>query len=126
MLLTNGTGSRSWRSFSSDATIGATLDFARKAKAFFTYAGSTNSEVSEELYSDSATKLSIGIGKVFNAMISCPSCQVASGSTVIDMGKEKTAAPGPGDEQWSPLLTYSGDGSAASSTRRRSAPATSW
>ncbi|WP_329160631.1 hypothetical protein OHA63_29505 [Streptomyces anulatus] len=89
---------------------GATLDFTRKAKASFTYASSTNSEVSEELYSDSATKLSNGIGKVFNAMVSCPSYQVASGSTVIDMGTQKTAAPDLGDEQWSQLLTYSAGG----------------
>ncbi|MCA1269716.1 hypothetical protein LCE32_06485 [Streptomyces sp. 7G] len=94
----------------SDASTGATLDFTRKAKASFTYAGSTNSEVSEELYSDSATKLSNGIGKVFNAMVSCPSYQVASGSTVIDMGTQKTAAPDLGDEQWSQLLTYSAGG----------------
>ncbi|MFD3905670.1 hypothetical protein HXS80_05895 [Streptomyces sp. CB04723] len=91
----------------SDASTGATLDFTRKAKASFTYVGSTNSEVSEELYSDSATKLSNGIGKVFNTMVSCPSYQVASGSTVIDMGTQKTAAPDLGDEQWSQLLTYS-------------------
>ncbi|MFI1929273.1 hypothetical protein [Streptomyces sp. NPDC020330] len=94
----------------SDAATGATLNFTRKAKASFTYAGSTNSEVSEELYSDSATKLSNGIGKVFNAMVSCPSYQVASGSTVIDMGTQKTAAPDLGDEQWSQLLTYSAGG----------------
>ncbi|MFJ5045538.1 hypothetical protein ACIQH7_09760 [Streptomyces anulatus] len=94
----------------SDASTGATLDFTRKAKASFTYSGSANSEVSEELYSDSATKLSNGIGRVFNAMVSCPSYQVASGSTVIDMGTQKTAAPDLGDEQWSQLLTYSAAG----------------
>ncbi|OKJ72274.1 hypothetical protein [Streptomyces sp. CB02460] len=88
----------------------ATLDFTRKAKASFTYAGSTNSEVSEELYSDSATKLSNGIGKVFNAMVSCPSYRVISGSTIIDMGTQKTAVPDIGDEQWSQLITYSADG----------------
>ncbi|MFF1535266.1 hypothetical protein [[Kitasatospora] papulosa] len=94
----------------SDAATGATLNFTRTAKASFTYAGSTHSEVSEELYSDSATKLSNGIGKVFNAMVSCPSYKVASGSTVIDMGTQKTAAPDLGDEQWSQLLTYSAGG----------------
>ncbi|MFJ9327258.1 hypothetical protein ACIRPN_18205 [Streptomyces sp. NPDC101230] len=94
----------------SDASTGAILGFTRKAKASFTYAGSTNSEVSEELYSDSATKLSNGIGKVFNAMVSCPSYQVASGSTVIDMDTQKTPAPDLGDEQWSQLLTYSAGG----------------
>ncbi|MCX4447090.1 hypothetical protein [Streptomyces sp. NBC_01789] len=94
----------------SDAATGATLDFTRKAKASFTYADSTSSEMSEELYSDSATKLSNGIGKVFNAMVSWSSYRVMSGSTVISMGTKETAAPDLGDELWSQLLTYSAGG----------------
>ncbi|WP_406439016.1 hypothetical protein OHB14_51750 [Streptomyces sp. NBC_01613] len=93
-----------------DAATGSALGFTRKAKASFTYAGSSTSEVSEELYSDSAARLSKGIGRVFDAMLSCPSYQVTSGSTVVDMGTEKTAAPDLGDEQWSQLLTYSAGG----------------
>ncbi|MFF1297151.1 MULTISPECIES: hypothetical protein [unclassified Streptomyces] len=94
----------------SDAATGSGLDFSRKAKASFTYSGSSSSEVSEELYSDSAAKLSKGIRKIFDAMLSCPSYQVTSGSTVVDMGTEKTSAPDLGDEQWSQLLTYSASG----------------
>ncbi|MFF3460353.1 hypothetical protein ACFYXH_39940 [Streptomyces sp. NPDC002730] len=94
----------------SDAATGSGLDFTRKAKASFTYTGSSSSEVSEELYSDSAAKLSKGIGKVFDAMLSCPSYQVTSGSTVVDMSTEKSAAPDLGDEQWSQLLTFSAGG----------------
>ncbi|WP_406120365.1 hypothetical protein [Streptomyces sp. NBC_00989] len=90
-----------------DAATGAGLDFFRKAKASFTYVGGSDSEVSEELYSDSAARLSKGIGQIFEAMLSCPTYQVASGSTVIDMGTQMTAAPDLGDEQWSQLLTYS-------------------
>ncbi|MFI2204680.1 hypothetical protein ACH47Z_28610 [Streptomyces sp. NPDC020192] len=93
-----------------DTATGAGLDFTRKAKASFTYTGSSSSEVSEELYSDSPTKLSKGIGKVFDAMLSCPSYQVTSGTTVVDMGTEKSAAPDLGDEQWSQLLTFSAGG----------------
>ncbi|MET8683647.1 hypothetical protein ABZV77_05470 [Streptomyces sp. NPDC004732] len=89
---------------------GSGLDFARKAKASFAYTGSSSSEVAEELYSDNPAKLSKGIGKVFDAMLSCPSYQVASGSTVVDMGTEKSAAPDLGDEQWSQLLTFSAGG----------------
>ncbi|MEU8787586.1 hypothetical protein [Streptomyces sp. NPDC048637] len=89
---------------------GSSLSFPRKAKASFTYAGSSSSEVSEELYSDSATKLSTGIGEIFDAMVSCSSYQVASGNTVIDIGTRKTTAPNLGDEQWSQLLTYSAGG----------------
>jgi hypothetical protein len=76
----------------------------------FTYADSSSSEMSEELYSDSAAKLSKGIGTVFDAMLSCPTYQVASGSTVIDMSTTATNAPEMGDEQWSQLLTYSAGG----------------
>ena len=91
----------------SDAVTGFGLNFTRKAKASFAYTGSSNSEVSEELYSDSAAKLSTGIGRVFDAMLSCRAYQVTSGSTVVDMGTAKSAAPDLGDEQWSQLLTFS-------------------
>ncbi|MEU8972571.1 hypothetical protein AB0D11_25410 [Streptomyces monashensis] len=91
----------------SEAATGSGLDFTRKAKVSFTYTGSSSSEVSEELYSDSAAKLSKGIAKVFNTMLSCPSYQVASGSTVVYIKAEERAAPDLGDEQWSQLLTYS-------------------
>ncbi|WP_405729151.1 hypothetical protein OG885_09780 [Streptomyces sp. NBC_00028] len=93
-----------------DTATGSGLDFARKAEVSFTYSGSSSSEVSEELYSDSPAKLSRGISKVFDAMLACPSYQVASGSTVVDMGTEKSAAPDLGDEQWSQLLTFSAGG----------------
>ncbi|MFG3293439.1 MAG: hypothetical protein HOZ81_53200 [Streptomyces sp.] len=93
-----------------DTASGSGLDFARKAKVSFTYSGSSSSEVSEELYSDSAAKLSKGMSKVFDAMLSCPAYQVTSGSTVIDMGTEKSTAPDLGDEQWSQLLTFSAGG----------------
>jgi hypothetical protein len=66
-----------------DTTTGGSLSFPRKAKVSFTYTGSSSSEMSEELYSDSAAKLSKGIGTVFDAMLSCPTYQVVSGSTVI-------------------------------------------
>ncbi|MFF7643001.1 hypothetical protein [Streptomyces canus] len=94
----------------SDAATGSGLAFTRKAKASFTYTGSSTSEVSEELYSDSATKLSKGIGVVFDAMLSCPSYQVTPGTSVVDMATEKTSAPDLGDEQWSQLITYSAGG----------------
>ncbi|WP_330324631.1 hypothetical protein [Streptomyces pseudovenezuelae] len=83
------------------------LSFPRKAKASFTYTDSNSSEVSEELYSDNAARLSKGIETVFDAMRSCPTYQVASGSTIIDIGTAQATAPNLGDEQWSQLLTYS-------------------
>ncbi|MEU1893852.1 hypothetical protein [Streptomyces pristinaespiralis] len=93
-----------------DAATGGTLTFPRKAKATFTYAGSS-SEISEELYSDSANKLSDGIGRIFDAMTGCPTYQVVAGGTAIDMASQKLPAPHQlGDEQWSQLLTFSAGG----------------
>ncbi|MFG2924275.1 hypothetical protein ACGFYA_22575 [Streptomyces sp. NPDC048305] len=90
-----------------DAATGGTLSFPRKAKADFTYGGSS-SEVSEELYSASAAKLSNGIGRIFDAMTGCPTYQVLAGGTPIDMASQKLTAPRRlGDEQWSQLLTFS-------------------
>ncbi|WP_369173519.1 hypothetical protein AB5J49_38665 [Streptomyces sp. R28] len=90
-----------------EAATGAGLGFSRKAKVTFTYSAGGDSEVSEELYSDTAAKLSKGIGEIFDAMVSCPAYQVVSGSTVIDMGTHEATVPDLGDEQWSQLLTYS-------------------
>ncbi|MFI8872234.1 hypothetical protein [Streptomyces sp. NPDC055243] len=93
-----------------DAATGGTLTFPRKAKADFTYGGSS-SEIAEELYSDSANKLSDGIGRTFDAMTGCPTYQVVAGGTPIDMASQKLTAPrGLGDEQWSQLLTFSTGG----------------
>ncbi|MEV5877998.1 hypothetical protein AB0L75_27990 [Streptomyces sp. NPDC052101] len=92
-----------------DAAPGSNLDFPRKAKATFAYADSSKSVVSEELYSDGASKLSKGIGEIVNAMASCPAYQLVAGSTVIDMGTQLVPAPTPklGDEQWSLQMTHS-------------------
>ncbi|MFB7929647.1 hypothetical protein ACFC4C_11110 [Streptomyces sp. NPDC056039] len=93
-----------------DAATGATLTFPRTAKTAFTYGGSS-SEISEELYSDSANKLSDGIGRIFDAMTGCPTYQVVAGGTPIDIASQKLPAPhGLGDEQWSQLLTFSAGG----------------
>ncbi|MDX3715706.1 hypothetical protein PV733_43730 [Streptomyces europaeiscabiei] len=93
-----------------DAATGATLTFPRKAKTAFTYGGSS-SEISEELYSDGANKLSDGIGRIFDAMTGCPTYQVVAGGTPIDIASQKLPAPhGLSDEQWSQLLTFSAGG----------------
>ncbi|MEN8654376.1 hypothetical protein ABCR94_28210 [Streptomyces sp. 21So2-11] len=95
----------------SDAATGGSLTFPRQAKATFTYNGGSNSEVSEELYSDAAGKLSKGIGEIFDALTGCPTYQVVAGATAIDMASQELPAPhGLGDEQWSQLLTFSAGG----------------
>ncbi|MFK4688246.1 hypothetical protein [Streptomyces pristinaespiralis] len=94
-----------------DAATGGSLTFPHKAKATFTYTGGSNSQVTEELYSDSANKLSYGIGRIFDAMTGCPTYQVVAGGTAIDMASQKLPAPHQlGDEQWSQLLTFSAGG----------------
>ncbi|MEU9291083.1 hypothetical protein AB0D57_42320 [Streptomyces sp. NPDC048275] len=92
-----------------DAATGGTLAFPHKAKADFTYGGSS-SEISEELYSDSAKKLSDGIARIFNAMTGCPTYQVVAGGTPVDVTSQKLPAPQRGDEQWSQLLTFVAEG----------------
>ncbi|MER0483192.1 hypothetical protein ABR737_33480 [Streptomyces sp. Edi2] len=93
-----------------DAAMGGSLNFSHKAKATFTYTASSNSEISEELYSDTAGKLSTGTGRIFDAMTGCPQYQVLVGSTKADVTTQKMIAPQLGDERWSQLLTFSSDG----------------
>ncbi|MFD7323907.1 hypothetical protein ACFV9D_22850 [Streptomyces sp. NPDC059875] len=90
-----------------DAAAGGSLDFPRKAKVSFSYTDGSNSEVTEELYSDTVTRLSEGTGRIFEAMTGCPEYQVLVGGTAIDMATQEVAAPQLGDEQWSQLLTFS-------------------
>ncbi|MGW0137509.1 hypothetical protein [Streptomyces calvus] len=93
-----------------DAATGGSLDFPRNAKAGFMYVDGGAPEVSEELYSDTASKLSDGTDRIFDAMTGCPQYQVLAGSTAIDVMTQKTAAPQLGDEQWSQLMTFSSGG----------------
>lgn len=94
----------------SDAASSGGLDFPRSAKAAFTYNG--DSEVTEELFSDSAAKLSQGAGRVFGAITACPSYQVITGVTPVDVSVKKRTAPPLGDERWSMEITYTAGGQA--------------
>jgi hypothetical protein len=87
------------------AACGA-LDFPHRAKIAFTYAGGTDSEVTEELYSDTETKLSQGTQRIFKAMGSCPSFQVTDGSTPIEVATQKIPVAKLGEERWGQLLTF--------------------
>lgn len=93
-----------------DAATGGSLDFPNKAEASYTYSGGTDSEVGEELYSDTADKLSKGTSQIFDAMASCPTFQIVTGSTPVDVATRKISAPHLGDERWSHLLTYTTGG----------------
>ncbi|CAM5572276.1 hypothetical protein [Streptomyces aurantiogriseus] len=93
-----------------EAATGGSLDFPRKAKASFTYTGDSDSEVSEELYSDTSDKLSDGTGRIFDAMTGCPEYQVLVGSSTVGVTTHRASAPHLGDERWSMLLTFSAGG----------------
>ncbi|GAA0671166.1 hypothetical protein GCM10009535_58620 [Streptomyces thermocarboxydovorans] len=93
-----------------EAATGGSLDFPRQAKTSFTYAGHSDSEISEELYSDTPAKLSDGMVEVFDAMAGCPEYQILVGGSAVDIATQKTASPHLGEEQWSQLLTFSAGG----------------
>ncbi|MFG3662216.1 hypothetical protein [Streptomyces sp. NPDC047706] len=95
-----------------DAAVnGASLALPRKAKASFTYAGGSDSELSEELYSNAEDKLSRSVDRIFEAMTSCPTYQVLAGSTPVTVTTQKVlVARRLGDEQWSQLLTFAAGG----------------
>lgn len=94
----------------SEAAIGGSFDFPHKAKASFTYAGGSDSEVAEELYSGTEKNLSKGVGRIFEAMTSCPTYQVLVGATPITVTTRKLPAPKLGEERWSQLLTFTAGG----------------
>lgn len=93
-----------------EAATGGSLDSPRKAEVSFTYTNGSSSELSEELYSDTAEKLSDGTDRIFEAMTGCPEYQVLVGSTAINITTQKTTPPELGDEQWSQLMTFSAGG----------------
>ncbi|MFG2483422.1 hypothetical protein ACGFSI_11780 [Streptomyces virginiae] len=93
-----------------DAAAGGSLDFPNKAKIAFLYSGSTGSEISEELYSDTAPKLTEGTKRIFEAMTGCPVYQLVIGSKPVKIATQKLAAPALGDEAWSQLLTFTAGG----------------
>ncbi|MCC0094655.1 hypothetical protein K7B10_07635 [Streptomyces flavotricini] len=93
-----------------DAAAGGSLDFPNKAKTAFTYNGSTGSEVSEELYSDTPDKLADGTTRIFDAMTGCPVYQVVIGSRPVKVTTQKLTAPALGDQAWSQLLTFTAGG----------------
>ncbi|AJT62464.1 hypothetical protein T261_0775 [Streptomyces lydicus] len=104
------TGCPALEKLGGDAATGGSLDFPRKAKASFTYTGGSDSEVSEELYSDSASKLSKGISEIFDAMVSCPTYQILVGTQPTTVTTQKVPAAALGAERWSQLLTFTAGG----------------
>ncbi|MFF8958673.1 hypothetical protein [Streptomyces sp. NPDC014894] len=93
-----------------DAAASGALDFPNRARAAFTYTSSADWDITEELYSDTETRLSSGTKQIFNAMVSCPVYQVVVGSTPVKMVTQKLTAPALGDERWSQLLTVTAGG----------------
>lgn len=69
--------------------------------------------MAEELYSDTETKLSSRVGRISDAMTSCPTYQVLVGATSITVTTRKLPAPKLGDERWSQLLAFTAGGRAS-------------
>lgn len=93
-----------------DGAAGGKLDFPNSAKATFSYARGSGSEVAEELYSDTVDKLGPNTRTVFEAMTGCPLYQVVVGDAPIAVATQKLPAPALGDEAWSQLLTFTAGG----------------
>ncbi|WP_318209466.1 MULTISPECIES: hypothetical protein [unclassified Streptomyces] len=93
-----------------DAAAGGSLDFPNNAKTTFAYTRGTDSEVAEELYSDTLDKLGPGTKTVFEAMTGCPLYRVVVGDTPIAVATQQLPAPALGDEAWSQLLTFTAGG----------------
>ncbi|MEU8522362.1 hypothetical protein [Streptomyces sp. NPDC048577] len=93
-----------------DAVAGGSLDFPNSAKATFAYTRGSDSEISEELYSDTVDKLGPNTEAVFEAMTGCPVYQIVVGDKPIAIATRKLPAPALGDEAWSQLLTFTAGG----------------
>ncbi|MFE9684514.1 hypothetical protein [Streptomyces sp. NPDC006285] len=93
-----------------EAAVDGSFGLPRQAKASFVYKDGSNWELSEELYSDTAKKLSTGTENIFAAMTGCPAYQILVDGTAIDVTTQELAAPRLGNEQWSQLLTYTAGG----------------
>ena len=93
-----------------DGAAGGDLDFPNSAKATFSYTRGSDSEVAEELYSDTVDKLAPGTRTVFEAMTGCPLYQIVVGDAPIAVATQKLPAPALGDEAWSQLLTFTAGG----------------
>lgn len=104
------TGCPALEKLGSDAAVGSSLNLPPKAKASFTYVGGSDSDVTEELYSDAEDKLSRSVGRIFEAMTSCPAYQVLAGGTPVTVTTQKLPTLELGDERWSLLLTFTTGG----------------
>ncbi|MFD3944979.1 hypothetical protein [Streptomyces sp. NPDC058579] len=93
-----------------DGAAGEDLDFPNSAKATFSYTRGSDSEVAEELYSDTVDKLGPNTKTVFEAMTGCPLYQIVVGDAPITVATQKLPAPSLGDEAWSQLLTFTSGG----------------
>ncbi|WP_342787965.1 hypothetical protein [Streptomyces alboniger] len=82
-----------------EAAAGGSLGFPRQAKASFTYAGGSGSELAEELYSATETELSDGVSKIVEAMTACSAYEVLAGGTPVTVAPRRVPAPPLGDER---------------------------
>ncbi|AJT61753.1 hypothetical protein T261_0060 [Streptomyces lydicus] len=82
------------------------VQFATKTSAGFTFG--TDSELGEELHSDTPSKLSAGLRRLVRAQTSCPTYTMTSGSTPVTVTVHKDAAPSPGPDAYAFTTTLNG------------------
>ncbi|MET8682200.1 hypothetical protein ABZW18_32665 [Streptomyces sp. NPDC004647] len=74
------------------------MQFASKAAINFSY--DTDSTLGEELHSDAPSTLSTKLRTLFRAYTACPSYEMTSGSTPIEVKITRSSLPRVGDEQF--------------------------
>ncbi|MBO1414445.1 hypothetical protein [Streptomyces sp. FH025] len=92
-----------------DQPGGGGLQFATKVTAKFSGTTANGSgTLTEELHTDSPTKLSEGTKAVFDAFAKCGSFDMSLGSTQTQVTVNPAEAPKLGDESYAQLVTLSG------------------
>lgn len=84
------------------------VQFATKTSAGFRFGA--DSELGEELHSDTPDKLSAGLRRLMHAQTSCPTYTMTSGSTPLTVTVHKDSAPRPGPDSYAYTTTLNGPG----------------
>ncbi|MGW1376715.1 hypothetical protein ACWD6P_20940 [Streptomyces sp. NPDC002446] len=82
------------------------VEFATETSAAFTFGA--DSELGEELDSDTPSKLSAGLRRLIHAQTSCPTYTMTSGSTPVTVTVHKNTAPVPGPDAYAYTTTFTG------------------
>ncbi|MFJ9854477.1 hypothetical protein [Streptomyces sp. NPDC101150] len=82
------------------------VQFATETSAGFAFG--TDSELAEELHSDTPTELAAALRRLVHAQTSCPTYTMTSGSTPVTVTVHKDAAPTSGPDAYAFTTTLNG------------------